>query len=52
MSGHTVKTFEDNFEKGYNAIEVKTTDLGSTGVFYYRIDTPKYSGTKKMVIVK
>ncbi len=52
MSGRIVKSYESSFSKGYNAFEVKTTELGSTGVFYYRIDTPTNSGTKKMVIVK
>jgi subtilisin-like proprotein convertase family protein len=52
MSGRIVKSYDNSFSKGYNAFEVKTVDLGSTGVFYYRIDTPTHSGTKKMVIVK
>lgn len=52
MSGRIVKAYQGSFTKGYNSFEIKTTDLGSTGVFYYRIDTPTNSGTKKMVIVK
>lgn len=52
MSGHTVKEYEGNFNRGYNEFNILTEELGSTGVFYYRLDTPTHSGTKKMVIVK
>jgi len=52
MSGRTVKVYDGSFGKGYNEFEIRTAELGSTGVFYYRLDTPTHSGTKKMVILK
>ena len=52
MSGRIVRSYNNSFDKGYNTFELKTADLGATGVFYYRVETPTNSGTKKMVIVK
>ena len=31
---------------------VKSTDISTTGVLYYQLDTDKYTATKKMIVVE
>ena len=40
------------YNKGYNAIELTKTELGVSGVLYYRLETPTHSATKKMVVIE
>ena len=48
LSGRTVKVFRGDFEKGYN--EIRLSGLNNSGVYYYRLDTPTHSATRKMVV--
>ncbi len=52
VSGKVVKQYTSSFEKGFSTIEINREDLSSIGVLYYRLDTNKYTGTKKMIFVK
>jgi hypothetical protein len=38
--------------KGEHSIEVKTIDLGTTGVIYYQLESGEYTATKKMVVLE
>jgi hypothetical protein len=51
VQGKVVKVIEGDFAKGYNSVSVKRTDLGATGVLYYRLDTATDSATRKMILV-
>lgn len=48
LSGRTLKVFRGDFEKGYN--EIRLNGLNTSGVYYYRLDTPTHSATRKMII--
>ena len=48
LSGRIVKQFRGDFGKGYG--EMQIGDLNATGVFYYRLDTPNHTATRKMVV--
>ena len=37
---------------GINAVQINKSELGASGVLHYRLDTPEYSATKKMIIVE
>jgi hypothetical protein len=50
-NGRLVKTLVGNYEKGYNAIQLRNSDFGGTGVFYYELATPSFSDRKKMVVI-
>jgi hypothetical protein len=50
-NGHLVKTVIGNFEKGYNAIQLRNSDLGGAGVYYYELSTPSFSDRKKLVFI-
>ena len=50
--GRIVKTVQSLFKKGYNAITIQKSELSTTGVFFYRLDTPTHSATKKMIVTQ
>ncbi len=52
ISGKVVKTIEKEFAKGYNEVSIGKADLGTTGVFYYRLETATSYLTKKMIVVE
>ncbi len=49
-AGKTLKVIEGEFEKGYN--EVILSNLNTTGLLYYRIETAFGTATGKMIQVK
>jgi len=51
LSGRILKVVDGKFEKGYNAIEMNRSDLGSNGIIYYRLETPKHTAVKKAVLI-
>lgn len=50
-TGKIVKSVEKSFSQGYNELKIQRTELNTKGVFFYRIETPTHSATKKMVIL-
>jgi len=52
MAGKTIKVIQDSYNEGYNEIKVNQSELGTTGVLYYRLDTPNQSASKKMILLK
>jgi hypothetical protein len=49
--GRLVKTVIGDFAEGINAIKFQKSDIGSNGVFYYELETPKHSDRKKMILI-
>ena len=43
---------QGDYTKGYNEVTIDRSQLGSTGVLYYQLETAEYSATKKMIIVE
>jgi hypothetical protein len=52
LEGKVVKTVKGSYKGGFNEISVSKSDIGAAGVFYYRLETPEFSATKKMVIIE
>ncbi|MCZ2101129.1 MAG: T9SS type A sorting domain-containing protein [Chitinophagales bacterium] len=52
ITGKIVKSIQAFYHKGINAVTVTTEDLGSTGVFMYKIDSGNFTDTKKMIILE
>jgi hypothetical protein len=50
--GRMLKIFRQSFEKGYNQVEVQRSDLQSSGVVYYKLETPGRTAVKKMVLLQ
>lgn len=51
ISGRLVKTVIGNFEKGYNELQLRNSDLGEAGVYWYELETAKHSDRKKMILI-
>lgn len=52
LSGKAIRSYDVNAKKGINSVLVKTDDIFSNGVLYYRLEADEYSSTKKMIILK
>ncbi len=51
VQGKVVKVIEGDYAKGYNQEVLKRSELGATGVLYYRLDTGSDSATRMMILV-
>lgn len=51
LSGKVLKTYEENFQRGLNNITVKESDLPSSGVLLYKLETPTHTATRKMILI-
>jgi len=51
ISGKTVKVVNGDFAAGNHQVKLDNTQLPSTGVYFYRIDTELGSAVKKMVLI-
>ena len=52
VAGRTIKQVRGNFLKGINQISLDKSELGATGVLYYRLETANNFATRKMIIVE
>ena len=52
MAGKVVKMVDGEFSKGLNQIRISKSDLGSSGIYYYQLNTAEASQTKKMIIIE
>lgn len=52
VSGKTLQILKGNFGKGYGEFRIDKSVFGTGGVLYYRLDTPKFSDTKKMILIR
>jgi hypothetical protein len=48
-TGREVYAQKGNFPKGYNTFTIDRQLITTTGVLYYRVETPTDSATKKMI---
>jgi hypothetical protein len=51
VSGKVIKIIEGEYSKGYNTVSLKRSEMGASGVMYYRLDTNTDSATRKMILV-
>ncbi|HMP30073.1 MAG TPA: T9SS type A sorting domain-containing protein, partial [Saprospiraceae bacterium] len=51
LQGRTLVQVTDNFDRGTNSIFIDRKDLGTSGVYYYKIESGSHTATKKMVII-
>lgn len=52
VAGKLLYTTENEYAKGYNEVTIYQSDLGTTGILYYTLETPTATATKKMIILK
>ena len=51
VSGKVINQQDGFFNEGYNEFKVEKEMLNSSGLMYYRLDTPTASATKKMILL-
>lgn len=51
VSGRLVKEIKGEFSKGYHEISLEKGSLPGAGVFYYRLETPTHTATKKLTMM-
>jgi subtilisin-like proprotein convertase family protein len=52
ISGKVIRVVNGDFVKGYNEVTMDRSELNSTGVLYYQLETAEFSATKKMIILE
>ncbi|MDX1685614.1 MAG: HYR domain-containing protein, partial [Saprospiraceae bacterium] len=52
VTGKVVALYQLAGKKGYNSTEIFSSELTSTGVLYYQLDSKGYTATKKMVVLQ
>ena len=52
VNGRTIKSIEGDFSKGNNQILIDKSELNTTGVLFYTLETADDSATKKMIIIE
>lgn len=52
VTGKVVALYQMDGNRGYNSMEIFSTELTSTGVLYYQLDSKGYTATKKMVVLQ
>src|SRR5690606_21938244 len=50
VTGKVLRVITGEYNQGHNEIKLTESDLETTGVLYYQMDTDKDSATKKMVV--
>ena len=51
VTGKLIKVVDGDYVKGYNEVTFKKSDLNTTGVLYYQLDTEAFTATKKMIVI-
>ncbi|NND07276.1 MAG: T9SS type A sorting domain-containing protein, partial [Saprospiraceae bacterium] len=52
VTGKVLHIQEGDFYKGYNEMQLKKSDISTTGVLYYQLDTEAFTATKKMIHIR
>ena len=52
VTGRILFSSTNEYDKGFNSIDLSSKDLNITGVLYYKLEAGSMSATKKMIIIK
>ena len=52
VTGKVVFTSSNVYEKGYHVINIASSSLGTSGVYYYHIEAGDFVSTKKMILIE
>jgi hypothetical protein len=52
MSGKQMYRVEQNLEAGYHEVQIAKDQLNGHGMYYYRLATPAYTASKKMMLLR
>lgn len=52
VSGKIIKELRGHFAEGYHKVVLHQQDFNGSGVYYYRLETPQFTATKKMSMIE
>ncbi len=52
VTGKIVALKNGYFEKGLHTMTFDNANLGNAGIYYYQLETPEFSATKKMILIE
>nr|MBS0037247.1 HYR domain-containing protein [Saprospiraceae bacterium] len=52
VTGKLVYQRSEDFTAGYNEVRIQGSDLGTSGVLYYRLDAQNFNASRKMIIIE
>jgi hypothetical protein len=52
MTGKSLIKKSGVYQKGYNTITLDVSEINTSGVLYYQLDTEGHSASKKMIVIK
>ena len=52
VQGKVLRTIKGDYDKGYNQVSLRASELGATGVLYYQLESADNVATKKMIIIE
>ncbi len=52
VTGRIIRSIEGDFQKGYNQVQFRKTDLGVSGILYYRLNAGTYTAARKMILIE
>lgn len=52
LDGRILYTQKGHFSVGQHEIKIDKNNLNGSGVMYYRLDTPDFTATRKMILIK
>ncbi len=50
-AGRVLKTIQNVYLKGYNEISISKTELNTSGIVFYRLETPTHTAVRKMIVL-
>ena len=51
VTGKTVSVMTEEYNAGYNEITLRKSDLGTSGVLYYQLESGDFTATRKMILI-
>ena len=52
VTGKVVLLRDLEAEKGYNETRITRSELGSSGILYYQLESGEFTATKKMIVIE
>ena len=52
VNGRVLKTYEGDYGKGFNQVNVDADDLPTKGMIYYQLDTDRFTATRRMILIE
>ena len=52
VTGKELRVITNNYERGYNKIDLDLNSLNARGVLYYQLETASHAATMKMIVIE